>query len=331
MLISRMINRGYDNQQKLIFMRLKKTIFHVITGIMLLAHGQTQAQTPSDALMMEAKQACVLLDYNFSSFDHYWEGTLKRENQTIATVHRQSVLPMMAVGILDNLNVFIGAPYIKTNSAEPNGGKLAGASGFQDLGLAVKYRWLNKKFQKGSLTSLATVGFSTPITNYLSDYMPYSIGLGAPEWSNRLIVQYTTNNNWYFRLAGAYVWRGYTKAEREYYYNNGSYYTPWMDVPNALTEEAVFGKWFFDKSLQLEISYSGIQSLSGDDIRAYNAAQPTNKVNMDRVGGLVRYYFKKINGLGVVVYHTRVIHGRNAPEMLTTGGGVTYFFNYLKK
>lgn len=311
---------------------MRKITLTTLTMWLIVLEGiSLQAQTPSDALMMEAKQACVLLDYNFSSFDQYWEGELKRENQTIATVQRESIMPMMAVGILDDLNFYIGVPYIKTNSTEPNGGKFAGVSGFQDLTLAVKYRWLNKKLEKGRVTSLATVGFSTPITNYLSDYMPYSIGFGAPELSYRLIFQYDTESDWYVRGAGTYLWRGYTEAEREYYYNNGSYFTPWMDVPNGITTEVVLGKWLFDKSLQFEFNYWGLQSLSGDDIRPYNAAQPTNKVNSSRVGGLVRYYFEKVNGLGVVAYHTRVVAGRNAPVMNTTGVGLTYFFNYRKK
>lgn len=311
----------------------KKTIlFKALTAWLFISTGlDLNAQTPSDALMMEAKQACVLLDYNFSSFDHYWEGERKRENQTIATVQRRSVMAMVAVGILDNLNFYAGVPHIRTNSTETNGGKFAGVSGFQDLTLAVKYRWLNKELKNGQITSFATIGFSTPITNYLSDYMPYSIGSGAPELSYRLILQYYTNSNWYVRGAGTYLWRGYTEAERTYYYNNGSFYTPWMDVPNGFTAEAVVGKWLFDRTLQLEVSYLGLQSLSGDDIRAYNAAQPTNKVNSDRVGGLVRYFINKVPGLGVVAYHTRVVNGRNAPEMNTTGGGITYFFNYLKK
>ena len=239
-------------------------------------------------------------------------------------------MPMMAVGILDDLNVFVGVPYIKTASTETNGGKFAGVSGFQDLTVALKYRWLDKDLNKGHISSLATIGFSTPITNYLSDYMPYSLGFGAPELSYRLILQYETNSHWYLRGAGTYLWRGYTEAERSYYYNNGSYYTAWMDVPNAMSAEAVIGKWLFDKSLQLEMAYFGLRSLSGDDIRPYNAAQPTNKVNIDRIGFLARYYFKPIEGLGVVAYHNQVINGRNTPEMKTTGIGITYFFNFLK-
>ncbi|MDN3634170.1 transporter [Neolewinella lacunae] len=301
--------------------------------LLLLAAGATSylsAQTPSDAILMKGNQACVLLEYSFASFDHYWEGEVKRNNQTIETVHRRSAMPMVAIGLWDNLNIYAGVPYVKTWSTEPNGGNFAGASGLQDLTLAAKYRWLNKTLNKGELVGLATLGFSTPISNYLPDYQPYSIGIGAPELSYRAILEYQHSSKWFVRGAGAYLWRGYAEAEREYYYNDGSYYTPWMDVPSAFTLEAVAGKWFLADALRVQLSYIASRSLSGDDIRSYNAPQPTNRVNFGRVGLMAQYYFPQVKGLGVVAYHNRIVDGRNAPEMITTGLGLTYFFNYRK-
>lgn len=288
------------------------------------------AQSPSDALLMEARQACVVVDYNYASFNKYWQGDLKRENQTIQTVKRHTLMPMAAIGVFDDLNLFVGLPFIKTYSTVPNGGRFNGARGFQDLTVALKYKWLEKDIRGGRLKGLATLGFSTPISNYLSDYMPYSLGLGAPELSYRAILQYRLKKDWYIRGAGTYLWRGYTKAEREYYYNNGSYYTPWMDVPNAITTELAIGKWFLEDALQVEISYFGSKSLSGDDIRVYNAPQPTNNIDSDRVGIFAHYHFPKINGLGILAYHNRVVRGRNSAQLKSTGFGVSYFFNYLK-
>jgi len=301
----------------------------VVASLVVFTNGYSQS--PSDALMMEPRQACILLDYNYSSFNQYWEGELKRENQTIATVYRNSLMPMAAVGITDQLNFFVGVPFIKSASTNPNGGKFAGVSAFQDLTIAAKYRWLKHEFEKGELSALATIGFSTPITNYLPDYMPYSIGLGAPELSYRAILQYKLNNGWYLRGAGAYLWRGYAEAEREYYYNDGSYYTSWMDVPNAFTFEGVAGKWLFNDKLQVEINYFSSYSLSGDDIRLYNAAQPTNDVDMGRIGIFVHYFFPTLKGFGIVVYQNQTIWGQNAALLKTAGVGVNYFFNYLKE
>lgn len=287
------------------------------------------SQTPSDAIMMPAKNACLLVNYDFGKFDQYWEGDHLRENLTIATVERTTVLPMAAVGISNKLNFYVGVPYVKTLSTDPNGGKFAGVQGFQDLGLAFKYEAIKKVTSKGELSVLGTVGYSTPITNYLPDYMPYSLGFGAPEVALRGIVQYQMKQGLYFRASLAHLWRGYAKAERDYYYNNGSYYTHWMDVPNAWTAEGVLGAWLLKQSLRVELSYSGLKSTSGDNIRAYNAPQPTNRVNMQRAGILMQYYLSPAKKFSVLVYHSRVLNGMNAPKINNTGAGITYQFKFL--
>ncbi|UZD21883.1 transporter family protein [Algoriphagus halophytocola] len=284
------------------------------------------AQTPTDGLMMPKGDLCILVNYEYGQFDHYWEGETLRKNGTIAKVQRRTALAMAAYGITNKLDAYIGLPYVSTNSTTPNGGKFAGASGIQDLSLGLKYEALRKRGEKGELTVFGSVLFSTPVSNYLSDYQPYSIGIGAPQLAWRGVVEYEWNSGWYARGQGGYIWKGYTQAEREYYYNDGSYYTSWMDVPSAWTYEAVVGKWFMDKSLRVEVSFNSSRSTSGDDIRAYNAPQPTNRVDMDRVGAFAQYFFKSVKGLGLVAAYSRVVHGRNAPEMSSISGGVTYQF-----
>ena len=299
--------------------------------IALLIANVLQSQTPTDGLMMPSKEACVLLGYDFGKFDHYWEGDYLRTNETIATVHRTTILPMAAIGILDELDLYLSLPYVKTKSLDPNGGKFAGAEGFQDFGIALKYKALERSLGKGRLSLFSTVGYSTPATNYLSDYMPYSIGFGAPEFALRGIVQYQLNKGYYARVMIAHLWRGYTEAERDYYYNNGSYYSATMDVPNAWNFEGVLGAWFLNNSLRIELNYTGLKSTSGDDIRAYNAPQPTNKVKSDRIGIFAQYYFKGVKGLGVVANYSRVVNGRNTGKFSNISAGLTYQFNYLKE
>jgi hypothetical protein len=304
----------------------------VILGLFFAAWSMlspAKGQTPSDAIMMPARNACLLANYDFGQFDQYWEGDRLRGNLTIATVKRTTALPMMAVGITDKLNFYAGVPYVKTLSTDPNGGRFAGAQGFQDLGLALKYEAVKKVTSQGELSVLGTVGYSTPITNYLPDYMPYSLGFGAPEVSLRGIVQYQMKQGLYFRAALAHLWRGYAEAERDYYYNNGSYYTSWMDVPNAWTAEGVLGAWLLKHTLRIELSYSALKSTSGDDIRAYNAPQPTNRVNMGRAGLMMQYYLPPAKKLGVLVYHSRVLNGLNAPKINNVGAGITYQFKFL--
>lgn len=301
-----------------------------ILTLVLFTVAFASGQTPTDALMMPSKNICILLSYDAGQFDRYWEGDLLRRNETIATVDRTTILPMAAVGIFDDLNFYIGLPYVKTESSEPNGGRFEGAKGFQDLMFALKYKAFEKSLGPGQLSLFTTVGFSTPATNYLSDYMPYSLGFGAPEFSLRGIAQYQLNNGFYVRGMAAHLWRGYTEAERDYYYNGGSYYTSLMDVPNALNFEAVLGKWFLNNTLKFELNYTGLKSTSGDNIRAYNAAQPTNKVKFDRLGVSLQYYPASLKGLGVVGYYTNVVNGLNTAKISNVGLGLTYQFNFIK-
>lgn len=306
---------------------MKHSTRRICSVIALLgALSVARAQTPLDAMMMGQRESCLALTVDQGKFDQYWEGTKLRRNETIAEVSRVTVMPMIAIGLHDNLNLYVSVPYVRTESSEPNGGLMHGAKGFQDLGIALKYRFLNQEMGKGKLAVLAAIGYATPITNYLSDYRPYSLGNGTNEWATRAIVQYKFNMGLYVRVAGGHIFRGDTKVERDYYYANGSYYTPWMDVPSAWEYNAVVGCWFLDNSLKVEASYYAQNATSGDDIRAYNAAQPTNKVNFGQVGGNVQYFIKPVKGLGVIAYYNQTLSGRNIGKVATLGGGLTYQF-----
>lgn len=115
--------------------------FPFITTFFILCSWSLPGQSPADALMMPGKQSCVLFDYSHHRFHQYWEGINKRTNQTIATVKRNVYMPMAALGITNRLILFVGLPYIVTNSSEPNGGQLAGACGLQDVSLALNYQF----------------------------------------------------------------------------------------------------------------------------------------------------------------------------------------------
>lgn len=298
----------------------------ILCAVLILTGMKTLAQTPSDAIMMQQRESCFAVIYDMGSFDRYWEGSSLRTNGTIATVSRNTLLPMIAIGIHDRINLIVAAPWVKTESSEPNGGRFAGAKGFQDIGLALKGLLIEREIGSGKLSILSTVGFSTPMTNYLSDYMPYSLGFGANEWSLRGILQYQMDNGLYFRSSVAYLWRGQTRIERDYYYNDGSYYTDIMDVPSAWNYQLAAGMWLFDNSLKFEGSYNLQNSTSGDDIRRYNAPQPTNKVDFGVLGFSAQYYLKKIKGLGALVYFNQTIAGRNTAKIHNLGVGLTYQF-----
>jgi len=301
---------------------MKKYLLSGLSALAFFASFTLAAQTPSDAIMMKKNEACFALIYDHGAWDHYWEGADLRVNGNVGTLTRVTVMPMLAYGITNNLNLLVGTPYVKTHAS---GGQMAGVHGFQDLSLSLKYRFVNKDFDNGKLEAFVTTAFSTPMTNYLSDYLPFSLGLGTNEFTLRGIIQYKLKNGFYVRAAAAYLWRGQTEVERDYYYNNGSYYTTFMDVPNALNYHGAIGVRLLENNLKLEATYVGLNSTSGDDIRRYNSAQPTNKVEFNQVGFSAQYYFKKpLKGLGLLAYYSQMISGRNMGQFSNIGAGATY-------
>jgi hypothetical protein len=296
-------------------------------GLLLVGMGisiLTFAQTPLDGLMMPKGDICVAVVYEDTNWEKYWEGTYLRTNQNVGTFNRKIIMPMIVGGITDKINVIVSLPYIKTSAS---GGQMAGVEGLQDFSVSLKAQLLDYTTGKGKLKVFSNLSFSTPASNYLSDYLPFSLGFGANELGLRAIGMYELDKGPYFRISGAYLHRGATEAERDFYYEDGAYYTSTMDVPDALQAQASIGSWLFQKKLRVEASLTSLRCASGDDIRTYNAPQPTNKIDFDRVEGFAQYYFKNVKGLGVLAYYNHMFSGRNMGQFSGYGLGLTYQFN----
>src|ERR1700730_16063551 len=109
-------------------MNFKKIFLPAVAPFILcLFFHQVQGQTDNDAIMMNKSQWCNGAVYMRSSWDHYWEGTLKRNNANIGRGTTQAVMGMSNYGITDNLNVMAGLPYIWTDASA---GTLHGLKGF---------------------------------------------------------------------------------------------------------------------------------------------------------------------------------------------------------
>ena len=163
----------------------KLTFFFV-----LLAGSQAVAQSPTDGLMMPKGSLCNMIAYSNSSWDNYWEGANKRSNSNLGTFTSQNVMLMSALGLTDKLNVMVGLPYVKTSASASY---LSGQSGLQDLSAWLKYRIIENKSHLGDIKLFATLGGSIPTTNYIADFLPFSIGLHAKTASGRLIINYNNS------------------------------------------------------------------------------------------------------------------------------------------
>ncbi len=281
------------------------------------------AQTPYDGLMMPKGQICIAGVYENSSWNHYWEGDFLRNNDNIGTFYRVTLMPMIVGGVSDKVNFILSLPYVRTQASK---GLLVGAEGIQDLGISLKAQLLEKSFGKGKFTTFSNLSFNTPASNYASDYLPFSLGLGTNELGLRAIGQFELDKGPYLRVSLSYLHRGTTEAERDFYFNNRAYYTSTMDVPNAFHSQIFLGTWLLNKKLRAEVGLTSFRCASGDDIRVYNMPQPTNKVDFDRIEGFAQYYLEGNGGLGFMAYYNHLFSGRNMGQFSGYGLGLIYQF-----
>jgi len=305
-----------------------KSLPFIALTLLVCTGSVLKAQTPSDALMMKKSELCIAALYQHDTWDQYWEGTLLRENLNIGTLTRTNIMPMIAYGISDRLNVILSLPYVSTSAS---GGQMAGVSGFQDISIFAKYKIVNLEKNSSSFQTFGTVGYSLPVTSYLSDYMPLNLGLGTNELSARVIMKYEHKSGLYLRGSFAYLYRTTTEAERDYYYADKGIYTSTMDVPNTTTVDGALGAWLFDRSIQFEVGAVKNTAQSGDDIRRQNAPQPTNKMNMSHVNVYLRFFPNFFKGFTIITGYTQVLEGRNIGKSNILTGGLTYQFQTKKQ
>jgi hypothetical protein len=299
--------------------------YSMLTIITIMVNILSYAQTDMDAIMMEKKQLCLGPMYSYSSWKNYWEGTLKRDNANLGTVSTQSFSLMGAYGINKKLNVLFGAPYIKTKASA---GTLHGMKGIQDLSLFIKWMPIEKEIGPGTFSLYTIGGVSFPLTNYVADFLPMSIGLHSKTASARLMLDYQIGNI-FATVSGTYVARDNIKIDRTAYYTTESHLTNEVEMPDAsnfnfragyrsskLIAEAVLNKW---------------TTLGGFDITRNNMPFPSNKMTATVLGANFKYVVTKSHNLSIIGGGNSTIAGRNVGQSATFYGGLFYILDFNKK
>ncbi|GGM86071.1 hypothetical protein GCM10010967_17820 [Dyadobacter beijingensis] len=294
-----------------------------LLGIVLAVAGfipSAHAQMPNDAIYMGKNTACIAVSYTHSSWDKYWENSLKRENLNIGTHTTQSVMPMLAVGITKNLNAIVAVPYIWTQASA---GNLKWHKGIQDGSLWLKYRFLNKS----GFSLHAIGGASIPLTDYIPDFMPMSIGMQCKTATARLLASYRHKSGVYLTASGSYIFRSKITIDRDSYQADGKLYnTNKVSVPNAYDASARLG--YLKKGIQAEGFIEHGACDGGDYIRRNDMPFPTNNMKSTVVGVYAKFQPKNI---GVNARASHVIEGRNMGQATTYSVGVLYQFRYAKE
>jgi hypothetical protein len=287
----------------------------VVLLFCLLGFVELKAQMPHDAIYMNKKLACGALIYGNSSWTNYWENGLKRDNPNIGRLTTQSATAMIAYGITRDINVMAMIPYVKTDASQ---GNLMGQEGFQDASVFVK----SKTKAYHGITAHGVVGFSIPVTNYVPDFMPMSIGLGAKTLVVRGMISYALPKHLYVNSSIAYQARSQVKADRDAYLAGSKLYqTNQVAVPDAF--DAALRLGYLKKDNQLEVFAEHFSCTKGDDIRRNDMPFLTNDMTMTTVGMYGKYQPKSIGVNARVAY---VVDGQNVGQSTTISIGLLYLF-----
>ncbi|GGB08922.1 hypothetical protein [Puia dinghuensis] len=306
-------------------MNCKNAALFAIPLLVLLSPAIAKAQTDEDAITMAKKNLCIGATYMNSSWDHYWEGTFKRNNQNLGTVSTQQVMLMGTYGITKKLNIVVGAPYIWTHSTA---GTLHGQHGIQDLSAWVKWEALQQKVGKGVVKVFLLGGGSIPLTNYIADYLPLSIGLQSKTASGRLLIDYQLGN-FFATASGTYTGRSDITIDRNSYYTASLHLTNKVFMPDMASWNVRTG--YRSKYLIVEGVFSDMITLGGFDIRKNDMPFPSNKMNSTMAGADFKYELKKPKGLSIVGGAMYTLSGRNIGQSTSWDLGVFYIIDFAHK
>lgn len=292
----------------ILYQRKMKSLTYAFIGLVCVT-SNLFAQMPHDVIYMPKKTACIAVSYSNSSWKEYWENTLKRENLNMGTHTTQSIMPMVAVGVTDKLNLIVGLPYISTKTSA---GNLMGQKGIQDLSGWLKYQLV--KNEKG-ISLHGVIGGSIPVGNYVPDFLPMSIGLQTKTATARLIANYTHKSGVYLTAHASYILRSKIKVDRDAYQaDNRVHNTNQVSLPNATDVAARLGYIKDVSRIQAEFFAEHFTCVSGDNIRRNDMPFPTNKMTFTNVGFYGKYQPKNI---GFNVRIAKVVNGQNIGQSMS--------------
>jgi len=283
------------------------------------------AQTDIDADFMNKNLLCTGIMYNSGRWDHYWEGTNKRDNLNIGTISTKSVAIMGNYGITKRLNLLFSLPYIKTNASQ---GTLSGLKGLQDLSLFVKYRALKITSGKSTISLIGVAGFSLPVQDYVVDFLPLSIGLGSKQLIGRIMGDYQYRR-FFVTASGTYTYRSNVFLDRNSYYTTEQHLTSEVQMPNTVSTNVRSG--YRTKGFTAEAIINRMVTKGGFDITRNNMPFPSNKMDATSVGMNFRYIPRPVKALTLTAGADYVIAGRNVGQSRSLWAGAFYIINFNHK
>lgn len=272
------------------------TLF-LLFGILTL-----KAQSLVDGFMQGKGHGNVVLSYTYTDYQRFWLGDQLMDAVPVHDEISQNIVSLYAnYGICDKLDVLLNVPYIAAKghgAPDPFTGNTK-ESGLQDLSLFVK----GKVWRAGGLSLLASLGFSTPLSNY-EDNSILSIGNQGTTLNGIVLAQYQWSNGLFINGQGGYSIR-------------------YHDVPNATlwgAKVGYAGKGFYaDAFLSAQVSAS-----DSPDIMPPAVPFNETRVNYTTLGA--SFYYQALDHAGVSLGFGNYISGRNVGKATYGSLGVVYKF-----
>ena len=294
--------------------------------ILLFSVSNSIAQTDMDAIMMGKNRFCVGPMYSYSNWKNYWEGSLKRENLNLGTVSSQTISVVGNYGISSKLNVLFNVPYVKTKASA---GTMSGMQGVQDLSLFVKWMPLEKEMLGGLFSLYGIGGVSFPLTNYVADHLPLSIGIRSKTASARLMADYQTGS-FFVTASGTYVFRDNISIDRTAYYTEELHHTNEVAIPDGGNFNLRTG--FRNERVIAEAVVNSWKTYGGFDITRNNMPFPSNRMDATTVGVNIKYVLVPTrNEISIVAGGNTTVSGRNMGQASTVYGSFFYVFDFSPK
>lgn len=306
-------------------MRLKLKTWTTVLALCLCT--AMYGQMPNDGIFLAKKELCNVVTYNHSSWKKYWEGERLRENSNIGTVRTQAIMPMVGYGITDKINAFVGLPYVWTHASA---GTMAGQRGWQDFSGGIKAKLYTRKFGSFETSLQGFGGFSIPVTNYVADFLPLSIGLQSKTLTGRAIVHVEHASKLHATATWAYTGRSNITIDVPAYYTEGKQYnTNQVYMYNVIDYSLRVG--YNPTDFLVEAYFEQFITQGGGNIRRDLMPFPSNNMTFNRVGlhGIYRWgktgHFQTAGGIGYT------LNGINVGKALNWNLGVMYVLSVGKK
>ena len=298
-----------------------------LCGILLVAAVPllAQAQTIDDGFLVARRTLFTGNLYTHDSWDEYWEGRLKRSNGNLGRVSTQTNIWYADYGVNDRLNLIAAVPFIWTHASP---GVLHDMKGLQDITVAAKYNFLEKRLEKhGSLRAFAVVSGTFPLTNYEPDFQPLSIGNQSQRVSGRFTLNYEADRGWFVNGSSAFTWRDSVTLDRPYYYTDGHLFlTDVVDMPDVF--DYVVSGGCRKRVRMANVFFSQQRTQGGGEIRRQDMPFISNHINYSRVGATLMYPVPKLENLAFQFAFGYTVDGRNAGQSTTYTTALLYTLHF---